>query len=111
MPALLMVVATALLIALGSLGILGFFLLISLWHVWWLYPAWEWFLVPLGLPPITVWHFWGLWLVIRHKGAQFETERPKETRGPTTQEVWGTLIGALIGPILLWTVLRWLAGV
>jgi hypothetical protein len=46
------VLTTIGLCVLGIPAILGFAVLGAMWRAWWLYPTWNWFIVPLGVPPI-----------------------------------------------------------
>lgn len=78
---------------------------IGSWWSWWLYPGWGWFVVPLGVPAVSFWHFWGLWILFRTRGTTLET-KPKET-APTPWAAW--LIVNSVGPIAVWAVLRWIA--
>lgn len=35
-----------------------------MWRSWWFYPAWGWFIVPLGVVPIRFWHFAALLMIV-----------------------------------------------
>lgn len=71
------------------------------WAVWWVHPAWAWFVVPLGLPPIGMLHLWGLLLLVRYR----PTKLAKHT--DYKAEEWASFaVGSLVGPpltyVLLW---------
>jgi|SRR5580765_6914342 len=73
------------------------------WKAWWLFPAWAWYLVPLGLPQISFWHFTALFFLVdtltRHMDIKKDT-RPFD---------WSTAIfGTMLWPMLAWLILRWM---
>lgn len=80
---------------------------LQVWFAWWLYPAWGWFVVPLGVPSITLWHFIGLFVLLRARLSEPKTE-PKETKPKTTADHAGVMLAWAVGPILTWVFLRWL---
>ena len=81
----------------------------AIWSAWWLYPAWDWFIVPLGLPPISMWHFMALFVIARHKMPELQT-RPKEREERTWIELAAYYILIVTGPIISWAWLKWLNG-
>lgn len=84
-------------------AILGLLILSMIWRAWWLYPAWRWFVVPLGLPQISFWHFVGLVFflgVLTHK---------VDTKKDERKEQWESHLLLFLWPILAWAILRWLA--
>jgi hypothetical protein len=55
-------ISTKLLAAVGAMVVVfplvfGLFIVVVAWRTWWLYPAWGWYVVPLGVPAIGFWHF------------------------------------------------------
>lgn len=88
------------------IGTIVMTLLCVLWWSWWLYPAWGWFIVPLGVPPISLWHFWGLLALLRAKVPKIEDKEPEPKPGKN----WPQFIAeCLIGPILMWALFWCLA--
>jgi hypothetical protein len=77
-------------------------ILTALWRGWWLYPAWTWYIVPLGAPAVSFWHATALLLLVGHLTQH--TPIKKDNR-PTD---WGALISIYLGPILVWAVLWWM---
>lgn len=72
------------------------------WRSWWLYPAWAWFLVPLGVPQISFWHFAALLMLISmitNAGDYKEDKRPID---------WSKVFAAFIAPIITWVILWWI---
>jgi len=86
-------------IPLTVLSILGL-----LWRTWWLYPAWAWFMVPLGLPVITFWHCAGLLLLVNILTMHFDHHKDER------KVDWYSYLGLFIQPMVIWVMLRWLAG-
>lgn len=80
-----------------GLGILGL-----LWRSWWLYPAWTWFLVPLGLPTITFWHFTALTFLVGVFTTHIDTKKDER---PTN---WPVISVMFVWPVVTWAILRWL---
>lgn len=79
-------------------GILGL-----LWKSWWYYPAWEWFLVPLGVPPVSFYHFTAIITLISVLTNQMD---PREDKRQIDKTLF--LLITLIYPISVWMVFRWL---
>lgn len=73
-----------------------------LWRAWWLYPAWGWYLVPLGLPPISFWHFTALVFLVGVLTQHMDT---KEDDRKTS---WGAVFVSFFWPAIIWAILRWL---
>lgn len=89
---------------------IGFVLLLAgvilaniLWRAWWLYPAWTWFVVPIGAPAITFWHFTGLMLLLSIVTHQIDTKEDER------KEAWTSWIVGYTWPVVAWVVLRWLS--
>ena len=97
---------TVLIAGMISIGaIIG--LLAGLWKAWWLFPAWAWFLVPLGVPQISLIGFMGLSVFIN-------AVRPAAPNKKGEKDDWSNImIGWVIGPVFswffLWFIHRWLA--
>lgn len=79
-------------------------LLVTMWRAWWLYPAWGWFVVPLGLPAIGFWHFAGLLFLVTI--VTMHNDSKKDDR----KTDWVSLVVKLFFPILFWALLRWMSG-
>ncbi len=77
-------------------------ILASAWRAWWLYPAWTWFLMPLGAPTISFWHFTALSVLLNSFTSHIETKKDER------KESMPALIVAFIWPMLLWVMLRWM---
>ena len=92
------VVATIIALPIVFVLIIGF----SLWRTWWLYPAWGWYLQPLGLPAISFWHFAALSLLLTTLTHKSSTKKDDRKESST---LW--LIGFCIAPIT-WAVLWWM---
>lgn len=72
------------------------------WWAWWLYPAWGWFVVSLGVRQIGFWHFAALVFlakIITHQSSYKKDDRPTD---------WGFVIASYLVPIFTWLVLRWM---
>lgn len=78
-------------------------ILSSLWRTWWLYPAWAWFMVPLGLPQISFWHCAALMYLVHIMTVNVETKKDDRP------VAWSSIGVILISPILAWAVLKWMA--
>ena len=76
------------------------------WWAWWVYPAWAWFLVPLGLPAINLWYFLGLVFILHGKPAKMEIADPEKKAKWT--DWFGYALGSLVGPIFVYWTLYWL---
>jgi uncharacterized BrkB/YihY/UPF0761 family membrane protein len=88
------VVALPVMIGLGILAVM--------WRAWWLYPAWAWFLVPLGLPGIRFWHFTALLVLVSALIYRVDTKKDERKTD------WGVIIVGFLWPILSWAILRWM---
>lgn len=98
---------TNLLAAIGVLAIsipVIFLLAIAVtaWRAWWLYPAWGWFLMPLGAPAIPFWHFTALLILIDTIWKQMDIKEDKR------KIEWGSVIVHYLWPIAAWALLRWM---
>lgn len=83
--------------------LLGILILGIMWRAWWLYPAWGWFIVPLGVPAISFWHFTALTFLISL--ITMHTDDKKDDR----KTDWNTkLIVAFLWPVVAWLLLRWM---
>lgn len=82
--------------------LLGLALLVLMWRSWWLYPAWGWFVVPLGLPAIRFWHFVALTFLV---GTITAHSDEKKDERPTD---WGKVAVGFLWPIVAWVFLRWM---
>jgi len=74
------------------------------WRSYWLYPAWNWFAVPLGVPSISFWHFAALTLLtfyFTNTSDEKKDDRPHD---------WYRTLAAFVLPILLYFVLKWMHG-
>lgn len=90
--ATVIIVPIVLVIAIGAI----------LWRAWWLYPAWAWFIVPLGISQISFWDFAALLTLISivTGHADFKKDdRPVD---------WSKAASALLLPITTWAILWWL---
>ena len=81
-----------------------FFVAIAMtaWRAWWFYPAWEWFIVPFGVPRILFWHFTALMLLVSTMtmhGDHYKEERKTD---------WGKVVIGFLLPIITWAMLWWL---
>jgi hypothetical protein len=84
--------------------ILLFALAGAFWRAWWLYPAWDWFVVPIGIRPITFSTFVGLSIIV---SAMTHDPDMKEDKRPTSNYA---LLGLVIGPPVVWLALWWIHG-
>ena len=82
--------------------ILGLSILLVMWKAWWLYPAWAWYLVPLGLPQITFWHFTALLFLLSTLTGHVSL---KKDNRPTD---WGAVVTLNLWPMIAWAILRWM---
>lgn len=94
MIGLLIVGAIVTVIALGLLG--------TMWRSWWLYPAWGWFIMPLGMPSITFWHFTALLFFVETVSQRLDTKKDER---PENRLTWVILF---CWPIVAWALLRWM---
>lgn len=97
------VLATIGILSLGFPFLLAMIVLVTMWHAWWLYPAWGWLLVPLGAPPVSFWHFAALLLLVR--AATQEVSTKKDDR----KTEWGSVVLAILWPAIVWMLLKWMA--
>lgn len=74
-----------------------------LWRAWWFFPAWGWFVVPLGVPPISFWHFAGLLTGVIN--LLHVTPIYKETR---TVDWWTCCLSLFGYPVVTWALLWWI---
>jgi hypothetical protein len=88
------VVALPLLIGIALLG--------TMWRAWWLYPAWGWYLVPLGVPAVSFWHFTALMILVAVLTAHVETKKDER------KTEWASYVVVFLWPIVAWAILRWL---
>jgi hypothetical protein len=73
-----------------------------MWRAWWLYPVWAWFLVPLGLPAISFWHFAALLLLISLLTVHDNIK--KDDR----EVSWIAVAVSFMFPMIAWVTMRWL---
>lgn len=80
-----------------SAATLGFFALAAIGGLWWSYVStvlWGWFVVPLGLPAIGLWHMYGL--------RMFYSLFMGFQRNPKEQEsVSSAIAGVILGPMFV----------
>lgn len=72
------------------------------WRAWWLYPAWDWYIVPLGAPHISFWHcaaFIALTSALTHQ---------TQTRKDSREYDWGAVAALFMSPMVTWLVLWWM---
>lgn len=81
---------------------IGLMLLSSMWRAWWLYPAWSWFIVPLGIPQISFWHFMALMLLISVCTAHPETKKDERKID------WAVTTIVFFAPVITWVMLWWI---
>lgn len=72
------------------------------WRAWWLYPAWGWFLMPLGLPVVSFWHFAALLMLVDTLRGGVDTK--KNTAGTD----WALVGINFLWPIAVFAILRWM---
>lgn len=82
--------------------ILALIVATMLWRAWWFYPAWGWFLVPLGVPQISFWHFTTLMLLVSVLTSRTDTKKDER------KEDWAKVVILFIAPMLTWALLRWM---
>lgn len=82
----------------------GLVLLLLMWRSWWLYPVWDWYLVPLGLPHISFWHFTALIFLVN-----VLTNHPETKKDDRKQEMASWVV-SFLWPIIVWGILRWMHG-
>lgn len=81
--------------------VVGSALLAVMWRSWWLFPAWSWFIVPLGVTPIAFWHFAALLLLT-------DTFRHISTKKDERETEWASVGVSFLWPIVVWVLLRWM---
>lgn len=84
-------------------------LALAVWTAWWLVPGWDWFVVPLGLPPISLWTFVGLRMLIFFRQAEWPKE-PAEARKVPNWEKALRVTATFVAPMLGYLVMKWIAG-
>jgi hypothetical protein len=77
----------------------GIMILSITWRTWWLYPAWAWYIEPLGVRPITFWHFAALLFLISDL-------TPMHTQ--KGEEDWPKLLIVFLSPMITWAMLWWM---
>jgi hypothetical protein len=82
--------------------IIGTAILIATWRAWWFYPAWAWFIVPLGAPQITFWHFTALLVLV--SVLTNHDDHKKDDR----QTEWSKVLAYVVMPIFVWCTLWWM---
>ena len=82
--------------------IFGLLILAIMWRTWWLYPTWEWYVVPLGVRQVSFWHFAALMFLISVFTAH--TSHKKDDRPMD----WSSMLASLITPMLIWALLWWM---
>jgi len=88
------VVAVPILVCIG--------VLVIMWRTWWLYPAWAWYVEPLGIPPITFWHFAALSILISYFTHQNETKKDER------KEDWSKWSARFANAPIIWVILWWM---
>lgn len=76
-------------------------LLATMWKSWWFYPAWAWFIAPLGVPAISFWHFVGLLLLVQVLTSNTDTHKDSRPQD------WWVIAVSFLWPIAIWALLRW----
>lgn len=74
----------------------------TMWRAWWFYPAWEWFIVPLGVPAISFWHFTALVFLLTTLTQHVDIK--KDDR----KTEWAAFVVSFLWPIAAWGLLRWM---
>lgn len=77
----------------------GLSLLVAMWRGWWLFPAWEWFIVPAGVPRVSFWHFVALLIFVNAATAEYENRKDDRDLD------WGRVFSAFIAPAFAWALL------
>jgi hypothetical protein len=88
-------------LVIGTPIIMGIILAGITWRAWWLYPAWAWFIVPLGAPSINFWHFAALLLLL-------DTMKTISVKKDERKTEWGSIVVIILWPIAAWALLRWM---
>jgi hypothetical protein len=79
------------------LGLLAALPLFALYHAWVFRDLWSWFVVPLGVRPLTIWHAWGLIIV----AGLLRGHAQKSPKDYDKSEFWGMM---LLGPLVAWLI-------
>jgi hypothetical protein len=82
-------------------AVLGIALLGIMWRSLWLYPAWSWFIVPLGVPSIRFWHFAALLLLV-------DTLKTMQIKKDDRKTEPAAIFIIILWPIAVWALLRWM---
>lgn len=82
--------------------LLGIGLAVTLWKSWWLYPVWGWYVVPLGVPEISFWHFAAFVLLVHTLTFHFSDRKDDRPIA------WTNVASSLLSPIMVWAILWWL---
>lgn len=92
-------------VVVGLLLFLIYGVLVMMWRAWWLHPAWEWYIVPLGVPQVSYWHFIALVFFFNTLTMKHDTKKEDKVQ-------WaGVLTLSFVWPIVAWALLRWMRGV
>lgn len=83
---------------------IGLSILAIAWRAWWLYPTWRWFIVPLGAPQISFWHFAALMAVISVLTHQVDNHEDKRELD------WSKVGASFAMPIIFWAIFWWMKG-
>lgn len=78
------------------------FVAVLAWRAWWLYPAWGWFFVPVGLPVISFWHFTAMLLLV-----SVVTTHDDGKKDDRKADIPRCVVSFLM-PMLIWAMLRWM---
>ena len=90
----------------AALILVGVIAITLLWRTWWLFSAWGWYIVPLGVTPIGFWHFAALLFLM--KAATMGVDTKKDDR----KNQWGIVVlSVLVWPPIVWAILWWLRDV
>lgn len=73
------------------------------WRAWWILPGWAWFIVPLGVPQVSFWHFTGVLLFV--SATRVRGDFKKDDR----KTDWLAIGAFVIGPIVAWLMMKWIA--
>lgn len=79
------------------IGMVIFFIPLGLFNAWALQKMYIWFLLPLGLPALNIWHIWGIYsLIVSFKGTS------------KNEEKWYTRFGIGVASILFMLLLGYI---
>lgn len=76
--------------------------LLVAWRAWWLYPAWAWYVVPLGVRQVSFWHFAALLFLAGTLTQHVETKKDDRPNDKSS------LITVVLLPVFAWVMLRWM---